>query len=206
MAGIDVRMAGQVVAHPRWENPPVDIVTVKAVYNDKDIAFLMEWSDRFEDAVHNNDLEYQAPKAYDGYTSWEDVPRKPGNFRDSVALQFPAAMADGVKKPHFFRGDSGNAVRLWTWKSDQQGEGKNPVDEAMARGFQQPPKLDEKQVIGKGVWKDGVWRVVMKRALTTTGKNDVQFTKGKFIPIAPNAWDGSNGEQGLLMSISSGIT
>ena len=204
MAGIDVRMAGQVVAHPRWENPSVDIVTVKAVYNDKDIAFLMEWSDRFEDAVHNNDLEYQAPKAYDGYTSWEDVPRKPGNFRDSVALQFPAAMADGVKKPHFFRGDSGNAVRLWTWKSDQQCEGKNPVDEAMARGFQQPPKvLDEKQVIGKGVWKDGVWRVVMKRALTTTGKNDVQFTKGKFIPIALNAWDGSNGEQGLLMSISS---
>ncbi|MBI5903393.1 MAG: hypothetical protein HZB84_07935, partial [Deltaproteobacteria bacterium] len=54
-----------------------------------------------------------------------------------------------------------------------------------------------------GVWKDGVWRVVMKRALTTTGKNDVQFTKGKFIPLALNAWDGSNGEHGLLMSISS---
>ncbi|MBI5875396.1 MAG: hypothetical protein HZB81_06080, partial [Deltaproteobacteria bacterium] len=58
------------------------------------------------------------------------------------------------------------------------------------------------QAKGKGIWKDGVWRVVIKRPLTTEDKNDVQFEKGKFIPFALNVWDGSNGEHNLLMSLS----
>lgn len=203
--GIDVRLAGQVIAHPRWENPSVDIVTMKAIYNDSEIAFMMEWGDRFEDTVHNQELEYKAPKEYNGYVSWEDIPRKPGNFRDSIAVQFPATPAEGAKKPHFFRGDSGNAVKLWVWKSDQQGEVKGPVEEALARGFSQPLKFEEpheQQAVGKGVWKEGKWRVVMKRALATSGKNDVQFVKGRFIPFSLNVWDGSNGEHGLIMSLS----
>ena len=57
----------------------------------------MEWGDRFKDAVHQSDLEYKAPAAYDGYVSWEDMPRKPGNFRDSVAIQFPVKMPEGTK-------------------------------------------------------------------------------------------------------------
>ena len=42
----------------------------------------------------------------------------------------------------------------------------------------------------------------MKRPLKTEDKNDVQFEKGRFIPMALNVWDGSNGEHNLLMSLS----
>ena len=42
----------------------------------------------------------------------------------------------------------------------------------------------------------------MKRPLTTEDRNDVQFTKGQFIPVAVNAWDGSNGEHDTVMSLS----
>ena len=42
----------------------------------------------------------------------------------------------------------------------------------------------------------------MKRPLTTEDRNDVQFNKGQFIPVAVNAWDGSNGEHGTVMSLS----
>ena len=38
--------------------------------------------------------------------------------------------------------------------------------------------------------------------LRTGDKNDVQFETGVFIPMAVNAWDGSNGEHGLIMSLS----
>ena len=31
----------------------------------------------------------------------------------------------------------------------------------------------------------------------------MQFRPGVFIPLALNAWDGSNGEHGLIMSLSS---
>jgi hypothetical protein len=43
----------------------------------------------------------------------------------------------------------------------------------------------------------------MKRPLRTEDKNDVQFEAGRFIPLSLNAWDGSNGEHGLIMSLSS---
>ncbi len=43
----------------------------------------------------------------------------------------------------------------------------------------------------------------MKRPLATEDRNDVRFDAGVFIPMAVNAWDGSNGEHGLIMSLSS---
>ena len=42
----------------------------------------------------------------------------------------------------------------------------------------------------------------MKRPLVTQDGGDVQFVPGAFIPMALNVWDGSNGEHGLLMSVS----
>lgn len=202
---IDVLMSGQVIAKPRWENPSVDLVTVKALYNDKEIAFLLEWTDRFKDTVHNSELEYKVPDTYKGYVSWEDIPRKPGNFRDSIAIQFPVKVTEGAKKPHFFRGDPGNSVNLWLWKSDLEEEGKPSVENLNAFGPFQPLKVqprDNQVVNGKGIYNNGVWKVVMKRPLLTKNNNDTQFEKGKFIPFSLNAWDGSNGEHGLLMSLS----
>lgn len=202
---LDVKLAGQVIANPRWENPSVDLVVVKALYNDKEIAFLLEWGDRFKDTVHNPDLEYKVPASYSGYVKWEDIPQKPGNFRDSIALQFPVKLSEGTKKPHFFRGDTGNPVNLWVWKSDLEEAGQPSVDDINSSGFSQPVKIqpqDSQHVKGKGVWKEGVWRVIIKRPLQTDDKNDIQFEKGKFIPFSLNVWDGSNGEHNLLMSLS----
>ncbi len=211
---VDMLMSGQVVVAPRWENPSIDLVTVRAVYNDKEIGFLFEWSDRFKDAAHKTEMEvnfeaYQSalstkPAGYHSYIKWQEVPRDIGNFRDSIAIQFPAKPMEGTEKPHFVRGDTGKGVNLWVWKSDLQEEGKPPVEDSNANGFQKPfTPQDGQQVEGAGVWKDGQWKVVMKRPLTTSDKNDIQFEKGKFIPFALNAWDGSNGEHGLAMSISS---
>lgn len=202
---IDVQLAGQVIARPRWENPSVDIVTVRALFNDKEIGFLTEWSDRFKDTVHNQDLEYAVPAEYTGYVKGDEIPRKPGNFRDSIAIQFPVKAVEGTKRPHFFRGDSGNPVNLWLWKSDMEEAGQTSLEDANASGYKQPLKVqaqEDQQIKGKGVWKDGVWLVVMKRPLTTSGKSDVQFERGMFIPFSLNAWDGSNGEHSLIMSLS----
>ena len=208
---IDVRMAGQVIAAPRWQNPAIDMVTVRAIYNDKEIAFLIEWDDPFKDITYKKDMEFDAKQValaggYNTYINpFKMVPRQFETYRDSVAVQFPAKLPEGTKKPHFFRGDSGSPVNLWVWKADLEEAGQPSVEETNANGFQQPLKVqpqDAQQAKGKGVWKDGVWLVVMKRLLVTEDKNDIQFEKGKFIPFALNAWDGSNGEHNLLMSLS----
>ncbi len=91
------------------------------------------------------------------------------------------------------------------WKADLDAEGTRSVEETIARGWKQPPKAqaqDKQQVTAKAIWHQGRWNVVMKRPLITDDRSDVQFAQGKFIPMAINAWDGSNGEHRLIMSLS----
>lgn len=209
---MDVRLTGQVIAPPRWQNPGVELVTMKAAFNEKEISFLLEWDDAFKDASHKKDKELNTKElnkvgGYNSYVAANGmIPRALETFRDSVALQFPTKLVEGTKKPHFFRGGSSNAVNMWIWQADKAEQKKRGVDEAIARGWRQPPRAqaeDQQQVTSKSIWKDGRWRVVIKRPLQTEDRNDIQFTPGKFIPMSLNAWDGSNGEHGLIMSLSS---
>lgn len=208
---MDVRLTGQVVAAPRWQNPSIDLATLKAIYNDAEIAFLIEWDDPFQDLSHDESQaldtgEIRKIGAYNSYVAANGmVPRTLETFRDSIALQFPVKPPKGTAKPHFFRGSASNPVQLWQWRADRQANGGRAVEEAIVRGWSQAPRAqpeDQQQVSGQADWSQGRWSLVMKRPLTTEDRNDVQFTSGAFIPLAVNAWDGSNGEHGLIMSLS----
>jgi mono/diheme cytochrome c family protein len=208
-APMDVRLAGQVIGAPRWQNNSIDMVTVKAIFNNDSIVFLIVWDDPFKDTLHDEsqELDTSTLGQVGGYSSYvmanDQVPRQLETFRDSVALQFPSKPIDGTKKPHFFRGSASDPVRLWIWQPDLQGKS---VIEAVARGWKQDYKIqdeEEQQVRGDAVWQEGRWHVLMTRPLLTDDSNDVQFHRGQFIPMSINVWDGSNGEHGLLMSLSS---
>ena len=208
---MDMRLAGQVISAPRWQNPSIELVTVRALFNDTDIAFRIEWDDPFKDTVHKSDKEFKPTAiakvgAFSSYVEANGmVPRGLETFRDSIALQFPVKQPDGTKKPHFYRGGSSDQVHLWVWKADLDAKGEKATEEGNARGWKQAIKAqakDAQQITGKAKWDQGRWSVVMKRPLSTPDKNDVQFSKGIFIPMSVNAWDGSNGEHGLIMSLS----
>jgi len=203
---MDVRLTGQVVAAPRWQNPSIEMVTVQALFNDQDIAFRLTWDDPFKDVKHDAAKEFDPTQiskvgAFNSYVEANGmIPRALETFRDSVALQFPVKPPQGTKKPHFYRGSTSDQVHLWVWKADT-----DATLEGNARGWKQAIKAqaeDKQQITGKATWDQGRWTVVMKRPLKTGDKNDVQFTKGVFIPMSLNAWDGSNGEHGLIMSLS----
>jgi len=209
---MDVRLTGQVVAAPRWQNPSIELVITQAVYNDEEIAFLLQWDDPFKDVIHDEEAEFDPAEigkvgAYNSYVNPnETVTRQLKTFRDSIAMQFPVKPLTGTRRPHFFRGDSSNPVNLWTLKSDLADQGQPAAEESNARGWKQPPRIqdeDQQQVVTSALWDNGRWHVVMKRKLLTDGRGDVQFTEGQFIPLALNAWDGSNGEHGRVMSLSS---
>ncbi|MFQ5688447.1 MAG: ethylbenzene dehydrogenase-related protein, partial [Candidatus Scalindua sp.] len=251
IGSINVGLTGQVLAKPRWQIPSVDLVSVKSMYNDREIAFLLEWDDRFKDIKHDKDMidlegdrEFTYVKQYtstsaEGEEEWVEEDYEEGEesgeeeyeeeeyeedyefeeeeetalpqwiLRDSVDIQFPVKIPDGPVKPHFFLGNSGNPVNLWRWKADLQEdpEKKSAVEECNATGFKNPIKAqppESQNTDSNGYWEDGRWRVVLKRTLTTEDKRkDIQFEKGKLIPIAFHAWDGSNGEAGMKMSMSS---
>ena len=209
---MDVRLTGQVVAAPRWQNPSIELVITQAVYNDEEIAFLLQWDDPFKDVIHDEEAEFDPAEigkvgAYNSYVNPnETVTRQLKTFRDSIAMQFPVKPLTGTRRPHFFRGDSSNPVNLWIWKSELADQGQPAAEESNARGWKQPPRIqdeDQQQLVTSALWDNGRWHVVMKRKLLTDGRGDVQFTEGQFIPLALNAWDGSNGEHGRVMSLSS---
>jgi mono/diheme cytochrome c family protein len=195
---LHVPLMGQIIAKPRWQNHSIDLVTVTSVHNETEVAFLLQWNDPTEDTAHQ---EIKVPlNPEDTYVRVSELPRKPGTFRDSVALQFPVRIPEGPVKPHFFRGDRRNPVNLWTWMADRRA-----VEEANASGLESPPApqpAESQQARGKGVWKNGRWNVVIVRPLLTQDKKDVQFERGRLIPVAFNAWDGGNGEHGFIMSLS----
>jgi len=198
-----VSIQGQVRVRPFWINNAVDMLEVRALYNEDEIGFLIEWDDPVHDEKHDEGQEVIGVRTR--YVSaFGEIPREPGIFRDSVAVQFPVATALG--KAPFFRGDANNPLNLWIWKSDLDANGKRPVEDSNARGIRVPLKNQSEagqQVRGKGFWRDGRWRVVMIRSLQTTDRDDVQFEKDQIIPMNFNVWDGSNGEHGLIMGLSS---
>jgi DMSO reductase family type II enzyme heme b subunit len=208
---MDVRLTGQVVAAPRWQNPSIELATLKAIYNGDDIAFLIEWDDPFQDTSHDEAAVFDTGElrkvgAYNSYVPANDtIPRALETYRDSIALQFPIKPPQGTAKPHFLRGAASNPVQLWQWMADRHADGGHAVEEALARGWSQAPRPqpeDQQQVSSQASWDQGRWSLVMKRPLVTEDRNDVQFASGVFIPLALNAWDGSNGEHGLIMSLS----
>ena len=176
-----VPLAGQVIARPRWQSPAVDALTVRALWEGRAIAFLLEWDDPVQ-----------------------DMAREP---RDAVRLQFPLTVARGPERPHFFLGNPGRPVALWHWRAGARATGGAAVVKERAEGFRTPLvalPADAQDVRGRGVWRDGRWRVVLTRALAPGDpRTDVTFTPGRLLPFAVQAWDGANGEHGLRMSLSS---
>ncbi len=229
---IELPLAGQIVASPRFWTPSANSIRIKSVYNDKNIAFLLEWDDRTDEQGEV--------------------------YSDAVALQFPTKPPEGLKKPYFAMGDSSNNVELLHWRAydesvlaaqqstddsietetdggedveeeageeeaeaatEQEVENAVEEEEAIeefkdfvtikemnAKGFKrlsvQPDKSQNSK--GKGHWKNGKWQVMITRPLVTGDKKtDVQFEKGKLIPYALAVWDGSNSEIKGQKSISS---
>jgi DMSO reductase family type II enzyme heme b subunit len=221
---LDVPLSGQVHVAPRNENPSVDLVTVRSLFNDKEVGFLMEWDDRTKD-VKNDEVplpttasteaaktEGEAKLPYPTYPVLyppsKDNKFVPYNFRDAALIQFPVKLTGSSEKPHFFLGDGSHPVNLWYWMADKNEDSQaNPVEDQNANGYKSPAKNqppDSQDVTGRGQFSNGRWRLVMKRALTTKdATNDIQLERGKLIPIAFHVWDGSNGETGLQRSISS---
>jgi DMSO reductase family type II enzyme heme b subunit len=201
-----VPLSGQVLAKPRWQNQAVDAVTVRAMYDDQAIAFLLEWNDRVKDVAHAPGPD---PELRDATYPRLDLTGRSERLRDAIRLQFPVSLPTGPDRPHFFLGSPGRPVNLWHWKADLNADPsrRSAVDEENAEGFAKAVTLqaaESQETVGKGVWDTGRWRVVMRRALAGRDRaKDIAFEPGKLVPFAIHAWDGANGEKGSMMALSS---
>jgi len=174
-------MVPQIVGEERFFTAANDTVSVRALYNDEDIALHLEWDDRTNSIPGDAKAESIAGQEM---------------FEDAIAVQLPVTIPDGMEKPYFLMGDAANPVNLWRWSG---GTADEPQRVAMfdATGIDAQQARDTAGLAATGSYKAGTWRVVMTRPLKTQSPGaDLQFEEGRYVPIAFFAWDGSNNEVG----------
>jgi mono/diheme cytochrome c family protein len=220
-------VVGQVTEPGRAFHPAVDGLTVRALYNRREIAFLLTWHDLRADERGGNapDLhvppeedrpvlasasadagdfwgeeaspeedfwgEAAAPAEEDDFWGEAAAPATAtgAEFSDAVALQLPAQLPTGIRKPYFLFGDGQNPVDLWF------------VDLATKRarrylgaGSSSLTPVEAHDVEAVASYDRGEWAVIVKRSLR--GSGSVTFSEGQYVPIAFSVWDGTAGERG----------
>jgi DMSO reductase family type II enzyme heme b subunit len=176
LAPQNLPLVGQATVDPRNFNPAIDLVSIRAVYNAGEIAFHLTWDDPTQSSKPEPDKQLYA---------------------DAISLQFPPKGGAGAERPYFLMGDANDPVYLLRW------EGGKGVTEAAANGPTKIEPLSGSEASGKVVFKNGQYRLVIKRARVPKGADRPPFTEGVFTPLAVQAWDGGAGETGARMSLTS---
>lgn len=78
---------------------------------------------------------------------------------------------------------------------------KSPVEDLNAGGFGTLTTQASQDAMGKGEWRNNVWKVVFTRSLASKDSNDAQL-KGDYIPLAFAVWDGDNSERDGQKAVS----
>jgi len=170
----NIPLVGQVIVDPRNFNPTIDLLAVRAVHTDSEVAFHLTWDDPTD-----SDPGKGAPKP------------------DMVALQFPTGTGEG-ERPYFLMGDGARSVSLLTW---QAGTGVGEATAAV-EGKVTPRKGESVLAKGQAVYDAGQYRAVIRRPLKGGDKADFVFPVGRFFPMAFWAWDGSEGDEGAKAAVS----
>jgi mono/diheme cytochrome c family protein len=224
---------GQITEPGRAFHPSANGVTVRAIYNSRDIGFLVTWHDMRADTKGHNapdlavppeeDKGEAAPAATKGeggfFGEEEAAPAAPAapagktagepsaddffnegggaaaaaapgaDFSDAVAIQLPAQLPTGSRKPYFLFGDSQNPVDIWFL--DLATKAATRYSGAGSKSLSVVEGEDVSAVAG---YDQGEWSVIFKRALH--GNGGVTFTEGQYVPVAFSLWDGAQRERG----------
>jgi DMSO reductase family type II enzyme heme b subunit len=188
-------LAPNVIKEERLFTPLNDAVTVRTIYNDEEIAFLLEVDDRTESRPG---IKY--------FTELQDENLE--MHPDAVAIQFPhedAYMSSPmVDKPLYRHGDAKHKTTIWYWNAgsvEPKREAMGMLLDGSGPDKKLTPREKDTSLSANGEWKDGRWRVLMKRP-RLNADGDLLFNEGQFIPISFANWDGSNGEVGAKHTLS----
>ncbi len=163
----------QIISGEKSYTPSLDSISVRALYNDTEIAFLLEW----DDPTNSMPWEQKAREIADGEV-----------FPDGVAVQLPAEIK-GAERPYFGMGGV-KPVNIWHWQSETEAGAGQSIKTLIAKGAERITLKDEPSAIASGRYDNGRWRVIITTRLKpSTGP---VIDEGMFIPIAFAAWDGSN--------------
>jgi DMSO reductase family type II enzyme heme b subunit len=188
-------LVGQVIRKARWFAPGVSGVWVQALHDGQTLALRVSWDDRTQspDTVW---LAFEQRLLQTVASDDSGAPRAEP-WPDQLAVQFPRRIPAGIERPYFLMGAATDPVYQWRWTSAPR-----RAVAGLARGIERFDTLPAAPAAA-AAYEHGEWRVVFTRALATPDTaNEVQFETGRAIPMAFFAWDGSSGEHGSRMAVS----
>jgi mono/diheme cytochrome c family protein len=212
VAPLRIPLSGQATYAPRWQVPAVSDLRVRAVYNAELIALRLAWDDRFADTLPADTARafvegWQAEDTYP--VLYPDGRRVRGVFPDAAEMVFPARKEGSPVLPHLVYGSAAQPVELLRWQADLQHAPGDPpaLVKLRATGGGEPPEsvaVENSLATAQGVWEDGRWMVVVRLPLSRPeSSSEAGLWPGRSVPIAFHLWEGSNGETGLKMALSS---
>lgn len=113
----------------------------------------------------------------------------PSEFSDAVAVQVPAEVPTGARKPYFLFGDAQYPVDLWFFDLARP----DPL-RFTGKGSSDIAPADTGDLTGAASYDQGEWSVIFKRPLRAAA--GAPFSPGEFMPVAFSVWDGFSRERG----------
>lgn len=190
-------LVGQIITTPRWFVPAVTGVWVQAVHSPDSLALRVVWNDRSQ-SPDSAWLEF-ATRLFRTVAHDDSTPPTPQQWPDQLVVQFPTRLSEGMERPYFLMGTATDPVYQWRWVSTAADRATGGV----ARGVTRFDALADAAVSAQGRYDQGQWQVVFTRSLASRDTaNQLAFTTGTAIPMAFFVWDGSSGEHGTRMALS----
>ncbi|HLB82454.1 MAG TPA: hypothetical protein VJJ54_05140, partial [Gemmatimonadales bacterium] len=191
-------LVGQVIHKARWFAPAVTGVWVQAVHDGRTLALRLSWDDRTQ-SPDSAWLGFEQ-RVLETVPGDDSAPPRAEPWPDQLAVQFPRRLPQGtggMERPYFLMGSETDPVYQWRWTSRPR---KSVA--GLARGIERFDTLPGAPA-GQATFDHGEWRLVFTRALATPDTaNEVQLEAGRAIPVAFFGWDGSSGEHGSRMAVS----
>jgi len=190
-------LVGQVIHKSRWFSPAVSGVWINAVHTADSIALRVVWDDRSQSP--DTAWRGHVGRVLAALDPDEGAQEPPALWPDQLAVQFPVSIPTGMERPYFLMGSTGAPVYQWRWTS----VARTAAVAGLARSVDRFDSLPASGVGAQSIYDHGQWRVVFSRALASPDTaSQLPFRTGRAIPVAFFAWDGSNGEHGTRMAIS----
>jgi len=212
-----IALLPQTVALPHRASPAVKELSVRAVHNGGWIAFLIEWKDptmsdrlmvdSFGDQVAVQlpiDAGATAPSPMMGnpggrvnIMQWRaalqhDIDKGPRSIKDL----YPNAWSDVYPDEVLGATDARPYAGALGIENPVSRGIASPVLDQMAEGWGSMTVKPDQHAVGKGVWKDGAWRVVISRPLVSDDLNAPRLPPGVRTVAAFAVWEGGEREVG----------
>lgn len=223
---VKVVMLPQTVALPNHPEPAIKELAVRAVHNGGWIAFLIEWKDstlsdrvvidNFGDQVAVElpvDIKADPPSPMMGHPGgrvnimqWRaafqhDLDQGP----PTVRALYPNAWADVYPDEVLGAADARPYSGALGIENPISRGRATPVLDQMAEGWGTMTVKPDQHALGKGVWKDGTWRVAITRPMVSDDVNAPRLLPGDRTVAAFAVWDGGNREVGARKAWASWV-